>query len=319
MLIVFEGVDGAGKSTLVETIEKRLADAGRDVRTTHHGPPERHPLEEYVLDYDWYAPESDVDLLVDRLHIGELIYGPLYRGESQLGEAGRRYVDLYLRSRGGLMVYVDAPLGVIQARLESRGEDYLQTHHVEHVWSEYKTMRHTSHAVPATTITTTTATDDQVALALATASALERQAAPMYEVTKGRHLGTPEPLTVLVGEETSPRHLRGERPTYLAPFVPYADGCGRHLIEHLPAGLLSRVMIVNAAEVDLSAVAAAAPRADFIALGQVADVALTTHDVDHATVPHPQRVRRFHHARLPEYGALIGDVAGTTRQELSWP
>lgn len=127
-LTVIEGVDGAGKSTL---ISKMLTD-----EVIHCGPIKRTPMQEYVDPLMHYRGRTNI--VCDRLHVGELVYGPIYRGESKLTEGMRRYVEMFLDSRGAVKVILDAPLPEIQRRLEHRGEDFLQPEDLERVWRFYR-------------------------------------------------------------------------------------------------------------------------------------------------------------------------------------
>lgn len=127
-LIIIEGVDGAGKSTLVEQLQPAT--------TMHFGPIKKAPMAEYIdplLAYD-----HSYDLVCDRLHVGELVYGPIYRGQSTLNEAGRRYIEMFLDSRGAAKIILDAPLDEISRRLEHRGEDFLRPQDIERVHRFYR-------------------------------------------------------------------------------------------------------------------------------------------------------------------------------------
>lgn len=310
MWIVLEGVDGAGKTTLAADLEREFAGTG-SVKMTHHGPPLRHPLEEYVLGYDPYVPGRH-DLITDRLHWGELIYGPLYRGETRLGAAGLRYVNMYLQSRGAIVVLVTAPLDIIRERLLDRGEDYLKAEDVARVWRAYEHMFAARESLEGPfTLKVRSGSDSigRVPTILAQAAKYDRDTHVMYEVTNGRYLGSPRPWLVLVGDETSPRHLRGERPRYLTPFVPYADGCGRYLMDALPTELLSRIAIVNGHEVNLRRLREVTPDARYVALGRNAEAALKQADIEHRAVTHPQYARRFHHAEIDTYRREIARAA----------
>lgn len=139
MLIIVEGCDGVGKTTfaelLAELIAKQLPDD--EVHMLHYGVPNDHPLVEYILNLAWYHPGQGKHLIIDRLHWGEAIYGPLYRGKSLLGEPGMRTVDLFLRERGGLVVYLNPDEATIRRNLTKRGENYLKKDDVSHVIEEY--------------------------------------------------------------------------------------------------------------------------------------------------------------------------------------
>lgn len=317
MLLVYEGVDGAGKTTALDRLAERIG-----AETRHYGQPKAHPLEEYVLPLDAYVPGGGAHLFIDRLHLGELIYGPLYRGASVLGDIdgpGHRYVDLYLASRGAVLVHVTAPLTVIRARLERRGEDFLQLVHLRDVRASYVAAAAASgRRVTTRRYLTTNSGRASDATLIYDAARLEAGVVDAHAVTKGRWLGVSRPDVLLVGEETSPRHLRGQRPAYAAPFAPYRDSSGWYLFGALTPAVVDACAVVNAREVDLPRAYEVLNEPRVVALGRAADTQLRHHGIAHATVPHPQHVRRFQHACAAEYGALIESVAGTQRMEIAW-
>lgn len=93
MIIVLEGCDGAGKSTLAEYLCSKYR-----LLYHHEGPPPAHvePLEHYAAQVEtWrFRLEAKIDgwqgVVFDRLAMGERIYGPIYRGHDRLGATGWR-------------------------------------------------------------------------------------------------------------------------------------------------------------------------------------------------------------------------------------
>src|SRR4051812_12260533 len=132
-LILLEGVDGSGKSTLVDDFLLQLPHTGIHFS---RGPLKLHPLIDYLLPLVDYRP--GIDIVCDRWHLGELVYGPLYRARSRLTPAMELYIDLFLESRGALKLWVDTPFEQVQTRLKIRGEDFLQEQHVRLVWDFYR-------------------------------------------------------------------------------------------------------------------------------------------------------------------------------------
>lgn len=145
MLIILEGVDGAGKSTLIEALANAIRrPLGREPIRLVRSIPTAPVLLEYTDDLVGYAPYTGVDVLCDRWHWGQPAYGPIYRGGDDLGASGRRYVDRFLNKRGALIVNLYADPGVLHARYAVRGEDYLKPEHVETVLRTYTELCETS-------------------------------------------------------------------------------------------------------------------------------------------------------------------------------
>lgn len=134
MLIVVEGVDGSGKSTFVSDLSHMMPD---NTWHLHKGPIQRHPLAEYVDDLMAYNPGKD-NVAADRWHVGEMVYGPLYRGESKVTSVLDRYITMFLESRGAELLWMDTPFDLVMERLTKRGEDFLQPQHVRLVHQFYE-------------------------------------------------------------------------------------------------------------------------------------------------------------------------------------
>lgn len=132
MITIVEGCDGAGKTTYVNELSQLAPD---DTITIHSGPLRRPPLVEYLLQLEQHR---DRNLIADRWHLGELVYGPLYRGSSQLTAAQLAYVEMTLQARAANRIILDTPFRTIQQRLASRGEDFLQDEHVHLVVDFYE-------------------------------------------------------------------------------------------------------------------------------------------------------------------------------------
>jgi thymidylate kinase len=136
-VIILEGIDGSGKSTLAAEFEKsiKLRQPNANVIRAHRGPMIGSVEDEYLRPiYD--LEENDV-LIADRWHVGEMIYGPIYRGHSQIrsviGEV-ETFLDLYKAIR----IIMSPSISVVEQRLQDRGEDYLLPHHVAEVHEFYE-------------------------------------------------------------------------------------------------------------------------------------------------------------------------------------
>ena len=133
MLIVLEGPDGAGKTTLAKALMAgfyRKWPSGT-FRIEHRGPLRLNvdPVDEYTLpDYD---PADMTNLVVcDRWHLSEAVYGPIYRGGSR---ADLVFHEKWLDDRGALKLYVTEPLRVLTARVSERGDDYIEVGHLANI------------------------------------------------------------------------------------------------------------------------------------------------------------------------------------------
>lgn len=133
-VVILEGIDGSGKSTFADKIASYVPE-GFEVIRNHKGPLTSTPWEEYVL------PLMDIGkdqfLIADRWHIGEMIYGPIYRGKSEVTPAEERLIELLLSRMGAVCVIMQPGLSTVRKRLGDRGEDFLLTENIKEVYDFY--------------------------------------------------------------------------------------------------------------------------------------------------------------------------------------
>jgi thymidylate kinase len=131
-IIILEGIDGSGKSTLAQRL---LAASPIETFIEHRGPIKGSVRDEYFepllkLRYDQL-------LITDRWHVGEMIYGPIYRGVSLVRPVVGE-LETMLDKLNAVRLILSPPLETVLDRLRERGEDYLQPEHVEPVYKFYE-------------------------------------------------------------------------------------------------------------------------------------------------------------------------------------
>lgn len=120
MIVVLEGPDFAGKSTTAERLTSLF---GGDVRWVGQ-PPASADLVAYYLDPIRDAVSRPDLVVFDRLHISELVYGPIFRGTSRLSRSQAAEIERELDAVGVLKVHIDAPDSLLLERFRGpRGDD----------------------------------------------------------------------------------------------------------------------------------------------------------------------------------------------------
>lgn len=319
MLITLEGVDGAGKSGLAFDIAAELKRRypNDKVHYLHAGPLKTNPYDAYVEPLKDYRPGTGVHYVLDRWHVGELVYGPLYRGKSAINTATWVWLEMWFAARGMATFHVTQQLDVIRERLASRGEDFLQPEHVEQVWGDF--TRQTLEALTyAGTFFPEGANDSLVNEAISVAEQSE-------ELSLGlptSYVGHPEANVILVGDR---RGGPGPYP-YDGAFRPVAGNSGDYLLSglykynHPISGnedlyLWWEVALVNSAPDEESGLDRVAGRPYVAALGREAQ----KHVVGRGAAPHPQYARRFFNARKSEYIDAVLQAAFTGEDLSKWP
>lgn len=324
MLIIVEGPDGVGKSTLVRELvtEIERRQPGDVIRTERRGPPTHHALVEYEAPLWHYRPGTNHHIICDRWHVGESVYPRVLRRRTTLDSAVYRHLDLFLQSRGALIVSVNASPETVFRRQRLREDEgtaspldrRLVPHHA--LVSAYyeQTLRRDTTGVAVTHVDTSDDRSVNVNKIILIAAMLERRTVSLSDLVT--YVGPPRPEVLIFGEI---RGVSGSHATGLAPaFVPYPPTSGHFLLRHLNV-TTPRVGLANACDVDAPiALYERLGRPSVVTLGKLASRRLHRLGVTHGAAPHPQWVRRFHHREGLRYADVICRVAQTGEDLSSW-
>ena len=334
MLVIVEGTDASGKTTLVTEIQKQLKDTlkDREIEFFHKSKPEemtrRWVLNDYVVSIensDWTQRTG----VADRWHWGEVTYAPIKRPESNtdgyglLGVAGWRWVELFLASRGVSQVWLYQPLEVIKKRLAVRGDDYVSVDELDQILAQYRKAG------------SQTATDfsiiepDPSSLDKVPELAKKIIDDSYYNMIKTKklkqfpwYIGQSEPQVLLVGDTQNVKDKYG-RETIL-PFMPVDGNSGEFLLSSLVNKFWKTVGIINVNDPHVTEVEElwnVLHRPRIIALGRLAEKGLKAHgfrEEQYVVLPHPQHVRRFFNSRKLDYGHEIFNQAQQYNRESTW-
>jgi hypothetical protein len=324
MFIAIEGVDGAGKSSLISAIEDELIKRHPDVRITKHHkgrPPEetrRCLLHEYAISLENEDLFTSTHL-ADRWHWGERTYAPIKRphtnkdGYGLLGIAGWRWVDLFMQSRGMAQFMLFQRLEVVKERVAARGDDFVDLSELETIYKAY---------IQASKVSTLTETimpgnsgldalPDFASHIIDVARAVSVRASFLQEFPQ--YIGAIRPRVLLIGDHRNVTEEFGDET--ILPFMPVNGNSGEFLLSALPEDLWQHVGMVNANEIEpseLTRLYKALGSPMIAALGRSAEriiLKTTLHVDDYATIPHPQYVRRFHNSKQHEYGLQIQSIS----------
>lgn len=332
-LIVCEGPDGVGKSLLVSRLEQELhklhqaPDAPQAHITKYHrSAPILHPLDEYALPLVPYQLGSAQHVLCDRWHVGESVYPQLTGRSTQLTNAVRVYIEMFLRARGAFIVQVDSTLA--EQRLAARSET--APPHVE-TTRQFMLARSESmlswRLFQSNTEPLSHTYRRQVHDVISAARMLEARARSVSRFQT--YVGAPEPRVLFVGDV---RHKLRDLPTdeqrrigtsLLPGYAPYPQSSGEYLFSAVTLlGYTTRMDlgIINANDADdIQAFLHTQPqvRNVVVALGTAAHKTLKSLNVVHGAVPHPQYMQRFHVSRVSEYSMALNQAI-TGRNLLTW-
>ena len=292
MIIVLEGPDLAGKSTMAKALKQRMPYSV----ILKQGPPRdgRSILETYLLPIETFNRET---LILDRWHVGELIYGPLLRGKSLLTGQQADYIDMVLQTYGAYFFHVSAPLNVLQDRYDMRADDLIKRDQLQDIQLGY--------------LDRLINRDHWAIVANFGSQQLPETPLRPRSPRAGRYIGPERPKVLLLGDKRN-----DER--FIFPFVPERASSGHWLMGAMHVASVNHmdVGIMNACEVDPGVLFAqwqdlgmppivtmgvnAARQWRIAHGGDWADVATHT--------KHPQWMRRFAYTAMKDYGQTIKEA-----------
>ena len=121
MIIIIEGNDGTGKSTLAENLANSLT-GYTIIHRTHLTDT---PKSELAMIYrDLLLKHTNI--IFDRAWYSEMAYGPVFRGESCISIEDMYRLEELLHALGGFVVYCHSENAYERAC--ERGEDYVQNY-----------------------------------------------------------------------------------------------------------------------------------------------------------------------------------------------
>ena len=273
-VLIAEGCDGSGKSTLAASL------VAQGWERWHEGPPPegRDQLAYYGLKL-WNAAHHDKPVVFDRLHIGEMVYGPVSRDQDTLGYYGLKLMNRAIRAIGAKLILCQPPWDVVQRNwLAAERPEYLRG--VEQLFDVYHRYQALFYAAGV----------DEV-----------------YDYTKGGFAGGAKRAlpSGLIGSPNAKYLVVGEQANQAQVDWPFfaSNGSSRFLNEALwEAGYLEdELAFVNARDLkgapnNCAAMALNLPKLErLLALGEVASVwskqALPSFVTD---LPHPAYWKRFY-------------------------
>jgi len=306
LLIIIEGVDRTGKTSLAKRIADKI-----DAVVVHAGPPTKHPIEEYQTALDGYSPIAGTHLVLDRWHVGEYVWPRIFGRETTFNRAVQKHTAMYMRSRGAYIVWAD------RRNLEGLKRDLVENNEPlqpKDLLTAQSLFTRAFADVGAHGVWDYEIHgDSEVNGIIAAAEDYEQQVFRVWwEVGQG-WVGNERPKALLVGDELGPL-AKNTNPPDDIPFAPYAATSGRYLIDSLhkwrDVALINSLQGRYQAPRDLQDAWSVFGRPNVVALGEKASERLTNYEVPHRTVPHPQYWRRFRYNDREEYTRLIEEAAG---------
>lgn len=138
--IIFEGCDASGKTTIQEIMKEII----RHAFIIHTSAPTKSNSKEYFSSLlEKLIEFIDIinqPLFIDRFHIGELVYGSVFRPETIAEAVEKKLYDMEkdLLRQDVKILYVTASPETIVKRIQNRGDWYVKVSDVEAILNRYE-------------------------------------------------------------------------------------------------------------------------------------------------------------------------------------
>lgn len=139
-VLIFEGPDGGGKSTLIKFLE-----ATHGYKVLRFDKPKTQEEKDNM--FKMYAElllSDDIlngkKVILDRSWFSEMAYGPVMRDKSYISSSQSHALEALLVAVHGKVIYVTASYHTLLKRTQQRGEDYVTPDKLLEVCERYNSM-----------------------------------------------------------------------------------------------------------------------------------------------------------------------------------
>lgn len=299
MIIILEGPDGTGKTTLAKHLQNTYG-----FRYIHTGPPEDDRVLEAYGRTLYDASRETGDVVIDRLHVGERIYGPILRGKDKLGREGEVLIRRLTNAYNARVVFCLPPYPTAFENWRKRHQEdkelVTKAETYSNIYHAYRNLKEDPFYANATWWDYT-----RIPVDLAAEILVKFESGPTP--LPGGVIGSSSPRFLFVGEQANQEYLD-------IPFFAL-NGSSHYLNDCIEdAGYQeSEIAFVNAKRlngsgVHLSAIHKTLGEPKVIALGNVSRDLLGDQGVPHVYISHPAYWKRFYSTRRDEYVKRLRDI-----------
>lgn len=148
MIIILEGPDGSGKTTLAEKLQKQTG-----YQLLHRVQPKTEEDKQRMMDEYVQVLRTGKNCILDRSWYSEMVYGPIMRDHSVICYPQMYELERLAAKYGGLIIHCTAPENVLWKRCLRRGEDYITDRDTFHKICKGfdEIMHHIPHVIPVVT------------------------------------------------------------------------------------------------------------------------------------------------------------------------
>ena len=144
MIIIIEGPDGAGKTTLAEQISRQTK-----YPIIHRTKPKNEEEKKLMMGEYLQTIRSGKNMIFDRCWYSEMAYGPVMRDSSVISYPQMYELEEQLSKVGAIIIYTTGPKAALWQRCQKRGENYITTRdQFNAIYDNYTEIMKVPHHIP---------------------------------------------------------------------------------------------------------------------------------------------------------------------------
>lgn len=144
MIIIIEGPDGSGKTTLAQQLSRQTG-----MPFEHRSKPETPEEKALMMGEYLQLAKSSRNVILDRCWYSEMVYGKVMRDQAYIDYPQMYELERMLAKHGAIIIYCTGSKATLWMRCTKRGEDYITCRDdFNAICEEYDKLMSVPHYVP---------------------------------------------------------------------------------------------------------------------------------------------------------------------------
>lgn len=143
MIIILEGPNKSGKSTIVRHLQTEYPEHNWKVIKSSAPKPGTNVFKEYIGVIE-VMKNFPGNYILDRFHWGSLVYGPIYRGKKDFSLASFLNIEIKLRKLGAVVINTENTFEYLKDLYERENEEFATVDNLQEEIDRYVKVRNHS-------------------------------------------------------------------------------------------------------------------------------------------------------------------------------
>lgn len=144
MILIIEGPDGSGKTTLAQQLSRQTG-----YPIVHRSQPKTEEEKKLMMGEYLQSIKNGKNVIFDRCWYSEMAYGPVMRDDSVITYPQMYELERQLAKAGALIIYCTGQEPALWMRCTRRGEEYITCRdNFKAIYKNYEDIMNAPHYVP---------------------------------------------------------------------------------------------------------------------------------------------------------------------------